>query len=48
MNTNRFESPKPRTVKQQELTSVGPAWWGLAVGAAFVFAVAIWLLTHSS
>jgi len=48
MNTNRFESPKPRTVKQQALAAAGPAWLGLAVAAAFVFVVAIWLLTHSS
>jgi hypothetical protein len=48
MNTNRFESPKSRTVKPPEFMGVGPAWWGLAGAATFVFVFAIaWLLTHS-
>jgi hypothetical protein len=48
MNTNRFESPKANAPKRRVNTSVGPAWWGLAVGAAFFFVAAIWLLTHAA
>jgi len=45
MNTNRFENQKPRP-SYRNPNEVGPAWWGLAGGAALVFVFAItWLLT---
>jgi hypothetical protein len=49
MNTNRYETAKPPKVKRHNSSSAGPAWWGLAIGAAFAFVVAItWLLQRSA
>jgi len=47
MNTNRFEARKSQTINRQKMTSAGPGWWSLAIGAALAFVVAIWMLTHS-
>jgi hypothetical protein len=47
MNTNRYLSPKAQVAKPQKPSPVGPAWWGLAISAAFAFILAIWLLTRS-
>jgi hypothetical protein len=49
MNTNRYETTKSPKVKRPSASSAGPAWWGLAIGAAFVFVLAIsWLLGRSA
>jgi len=48
MNTNRFESPRPRAVKRPNPSSAGPAWWGLAIVATLLFILAIRLLTHTA
>jgi hypothetical protein len=48
MNTNRFESRKSQSVMGRHAPSAGPAWWGAAVVATFVFVLAIWFLTRSA
>jgi hypothetical protein len=48
MNTNRFEARKTQTINRQDPTSAGPAWWGLAIGATFAIALAVWFLTHAA
>jgi len=49
MNTNRYETIKSPKVQRHNHSSAGPAWWGLAIGAAFAFVLAIsWLLGRSA
>jgi hypothetical protein len=49
MNTNRYETTKPRKVMHKSSSDIGPAWWGLAIGSTCAFVCAIvWLLGRSA
>jgi hypothetical protein len=48
MNTNRYETPRARTVTRPATSTVGAGWWAAAIGSTIFFVVAIWLLTHST